>query len=106
MPTIIMIEHNGTRHDVQAKAGESVMQAVIEQMVPGLLADCGGACSCATCHAYVAPAWQAALPVPSEDEAMMLDGVLEQRANSRLTCQVIVTESMEGLQFQLPASQC
>ncbi|WP_043301095.1 2Fe-2S iron-sulfur cluster-binding protein [Pseudomonas sp. M47T1] len=106
MPTIIMIEHNGTRHELQAKAGESVMHAVVENMVPGLLADCGGACSCATCHAYVEPAWRDALPAPSEDEAMMLDGVLEQRDTSRLTCQVIVTDAMEGLQFQLPASQC
>lgn len=106
MPTIIMIEHNGSRYPVQARTGESVMQAVVNQMVPGLLADCGGTGSCGTCHSYVAAPWQALLPAPDANEQLMLEGVLEPRANSRLTCQILVTDALEGLQLELPASQC
>ncbi len=106
MTTVIFVQHSGERHAVAASAGESVMQAAVNQMVPGILGDCGGTCSCATCHAYVDPAWQSLLPAPSEDEAMMLDGVLEQRPTSRLTCQVMLSAAMDGIVFQLPVRQC
>lgn len=102
MPKLIFIEHNGTRHTVDAKAGESVMQAAVANMVPGILADCGGACSCATCHGYVMPG---IFPGKSAAEAEMLECVLEPRDDSRLTCQLIVTDAMENVEIRLPASQ-
>lgn len=105
MPKITFVEHGGARHEVEAREGASVMQAAVENMVPGILADCGGTCSCATCHAYVAPEWNGKLAPPSEDESIMLDGVLDQRATSRLTCQVKACSSLDGIVFQLPEHQ-
>ena len=102
MTKLIFIEHNGTRHVVQAEPGQSVMRAAVENMVPGILADCGGACSCATCHAYVDKGI-----FPDEDpiEAAMLDCVLEPHEDSRLTCQLLVTAAMGEIEIRLPASQ-
>ena len=106
MPKIHFVQHNGDRYEVDADVGSSVMQAAVNQMIPGILADCGGTCSCATCHAYVGAEWGGTLPAPSDDEQMMLEGALEQRPNSRLTCQVVADPSMEGIVFYLPESQC
>jgi 2Fe-2S ferredoxin len=105
MPKIIYIEHNGTRHEVAAEAGVSVMQAAVNNMVPGIVGDCGGCCTCATCHGYVDEAWFAAVGPPGEDERMMLEGALEVRPTSRLTCQITVSEELDGLTVQLPRSQ-
>ncbi|MDO9599041.1 MAG: 2Fe-2S iron-sulfur cluster-binding protein [Azoarcus sp.] len=106
MPKIVFVEHNGSRHEVEAEVGLSIMQVAVNNLVPGVLADCGGTCSCATCHAYVDEVWFRRLPLPSEDEQMMLEGALEQRSNSRLTCQVMTTGQLDGAVFHLPASQC
>lgn len=105
MPKIVFIEHNGTQHVVDAPVGKSVMQVAVDNMVPGIVGDCGGCCSCATCHAYVAPEWADKLPPKQEDEAMMLDGALEVRDNSRLTCQIQVRPEIDGLVVELPVSQ-
>lgn len=102
MPRILFVEHDGTPHVVDAVVGQSLMQAAIDNGVPGILADCGGCCSCGTCHGYVS---SATLTAPAEDEAMMLEGVRHPRENSRLTCQIRVTEQMEGLRVDLPESQ-
>ncbi|MDX9698733.1 MAG: 2Fe-2S iron-sulfur cluster-binding protein [Rhodocyclaceae bacterium] len=106
MLKIVFVEHNGNRHEVEAEAGLSIMQVAVNNLLPGILADCGGTCSCATCHAYVDDDWFGRLPLPSEDEQMMLEGALEQRPNSRLTCQVMTAEHLDGAVFHLPASQC
>lgn len=105
MPKIVYIEHNGREHAVDATAGKSVMQTALDHAVPGILGDCGGACSCGTCHCYVDAAWEGKLPAIAEDEALMLDGTLHTEANSRLSCQLQVTAEIDGLVLRLPASQ-
>ena len=106
MTRIHFIQPDGREHLVEAKPGQSVMQAAIGAMVPGIVADCGGACSCATCHGYVDDAWADRVPPPSADEADMIDaGCLDVQANSRLTCQIKVTSEMEGLVVRIPSSQ-
>jgi 2Fe-2S ferredoxin len=102
MTKLTFIEHNGTRHTVEATPGESVMRAALEHMIPGILADCGGCCSCATCHAYVDAG---IFPDKGPIESDMLDCVLEPRETSRLTCQLVVTEEMGDIEIRLPASQ-
>jgi len=105
MPTLICTEHNGKVHRVQAEIGQTVMEAVVQAMVPGLLADCGGSCSCATCHAYIASEWMSRV-VPAESlELGMLECAIEPMPNSRLTCQMVVSEAFEGLAIRLPRAQ-
>lgn len=105
MPKVLFIEHSGAEHVVEAEAGKSVMQIAIDNMVPGIVGDCGGCCTCATCHGYVDEAWLGKLPAPSEDEKMMIEGALSVAANSRLTCQIRLTDELDGLVLRLPASQ-
>ena len=105
MPTITLIEHNGTEHQVNAEIGQSVMQAALAAMVPGIQGDCGGACSCATCHAFVDDAWLSGMPELQESETDMLEYASERKANSRLTCQLTVSANMEGMILRLPESQ-
>jgi 2Fe-2S ferredoxin len=105
MPKIVFVEFNGTKHEVQSEVGESIMHAAVSNAVPGILADCGGACSCATCHGYVRKEFLALLPAKTEEEQMMLDGVLELRDNSRLTCQIKMTQTLDGICIDLPESQ-
>lgn len=105
MPKIVFIEFNGTEHTVDAEVGKSVMQVATDNMVPGIMADCGGSCTCATCHAYVDAQWIGKMPGRSEDEEAMLEGALDPQDNSRLTCQVTVTEDLDGAIFRLPESQ-
>jgi 2Fe-2S ferredoxin len=105
MTTITFIEHNGTRHTVDAKPGESLMQTAQNHSIPGIDADCGGACACATCHVFVADDWIARLAPASGNEDAMLDVVEERRPGSRLSCQLITDASLDGLVVTLPASQ-
>src|SRR5258706_692845 len=105
MPQITFIISNGSRRAVDAKTGDSVMQAAIKNSVPGIDADCGGACACATCHVYVDESWMGRLSPISEIEAAMLDIVQVVRPNSRLSCQLQVTDSIDGLVVSMPESQ-
>jgi len=105
MTTLTFIEHNGTRHEVPARSGDSVMQTAINAGIKGILADCGGTCSCATCHGYVDAAWKDRVPAPAANEQDMLQCVLEPRESSRLTCQIKVTPELNGLVIHLPESQ-
>ncbi|MFT4046432.1 MAG: 2Fe-2S iron-sulfur cluster-binding protein [Solimonas sp.] len=105
MPNIVFIDHTGKEHRVQAEAGKNVMQIATENMVPSILGDCGGACSCATCHGYVDPAWLDKVDPKTEPEEMMLDGALNVESNSRLTCRIVMTDALDGLVVRLPASQ-
>ena len=105
MPTIVFIEHDGKEHDVQAEAGRSVMQAAVENAVPGIVADCGGSCSCGTCHGFIDPAWLARIPPAGTAESALLEGLLELKPNSRLTCQIAVTVDIDGMVVRLPKSQ-
>jgi 2Fe-2S ferredoxin len=105
MPRLIIIEHSGKEHHLEPGDGQSVMQAAIDALVPGILADCGGSCSCATCHCYVEDAWLAQLPQAEGAERDMLECALDPQANSRLSCQLRVTPQTDGLVVRLPRSQ-
>jgi 2Fe-2S ferredoxin len=81
------------------------MQVAVDNMVPGIIAECGGNCACATCHIYVEEAWRARLSAPSKEECAMLECALHVQENSRLGCQVLVTAQLDGLIVRLPLSQ-
>jgi len=105
MPKITYIEHNGIEHTVDVAAGLSVMEGAVNNNIPGIDADCGGACACSTCHVYIDPAWVAKLPAREDMEEDMLDFAFEPNERSRLTCQVKVTLELDGLVVQMPEKQ-
>ena len=105
MAKITYIEHDGTEHTVEVKTGLSVMEGAIRNNVPGIDADCGGACACATCHVYVDEAWRAKVGGPSPMEEDMLDFGYDVKPNSRLSCQIKVTEDLDGLVVRTPERQ-
>ena len=105
MPKIKYIEHDGREHDVEVKNGLSVMEGAIRNNVPGIDADCGGACACATCHVYVDEAWREKTGEPSAMEESMLDFAEGVQPNSRLSCQIKVTDALDGLRVSMPETQ-
>jgi ferredoxin, 2Fe-2S len=105
MPIIHFIEHDGTQHDLSGEIGESVMHVARAAGLPGIVADCGGECACATCHAYIDGAFSEMTGTPSQDELEMLEGAIETTMESRLTCQIKMTAALDGLIVRLPASQ-
>lgn len=105
MPKIKYIEHNGKEHDVDVPNGWSVMEGAVKNLIPGIDADCGGACACATCHVYVDPAFVAKIPPKEDMEETMLDFAQELEPNSRLSCQIKVTPELDGLVVRMPKSQ-
>jgi len=102
---IRFIEHNGKQHDVNATNGTSVMNAAIDNLVPGIDADCGGECSCATCHVIIDDKWMATVGNPGDQEESMLDMNPEREPNSRLSCQIKVRDELDGLIVRLPQFQ-
>jgi 2Fe-2S ferredoxin len=105
MVTITYIESNGEKHVLNVETGLSVMQGAVNNNVPGIDADCGGACACATCHVYVDPDWKVRTGEQNELEESMLEFAENVRPNSRLSCQIKVTEELDGLIVHMPASQ-
>jgi ferredoxin, 2Fe-2S len=105
MPRIVFIEPSGARRQIDAPLGITLMEAAVGNGVQGIVAQCGGACACATCHVYVAPAWFDKLPCREEMEEGMLECAWEMRANSRLSCQVHVTGDLDGLELTVPEQQ-
>ena len=105
MPKITFIEHDGTEHTVDAELGKSVMQAAMDNLVPGIDADCGGECSCATCHVMVNAEWLTKTGEADEAEDSMLDLNPERAQNSRLSCQMMVRDDLDGLIVDLPEFQ-
>ena len=105
MPNVTYIEHDGTTHTVDAPAERTLMQIAVDNGVPGILGDCGGSCSCATCHAYIDAPWADSLPPVSETESFMLEGVPEPRENSRLCCQIKMRVELDGIVVRLPLEQ-
>ena len=101
----IFIEDNGTPHRVEIAEGWSLMEGAVKALVPGIDADCGGACACATCQVYVDDGWMAKLPPKSEMEETMLDFAPERRAESRLSCQLRMTAALDGIVLNLPKTQ-
>ncbi len=105
MPKITFIDHTGQAREVEAKVGQTVMEAAVRNNVPGIVAECGGACACATCHCYVDEAWFDKLPKAGNMEADMLDFASDVKPTSRLSCQITVTEALDGLVVSTPANQ-
>ena len=105
MPKITYIAFDGEETTVDAKEGMSVMQTAVNNGVDGIVAECGGACSCATCHVFVAQEWFDKLPEAQSMEKEMLDFVMDPRPNSRLSCQIKVTPELDGLVVHTPESQ-
>ena len=106
MPTIHYILKDGSTRSVEAKLGASVMETAIQHNIRGIDAECGGSCSCATCHVYVDEAFVGRLTPPDEMEDELLDGTASERAaNSRLSCQIPVTAELDGLTVRVPETQ-
>ena len=105
MPKITYIEHDGTSRTVDAEVGATVMETAIRNKVPGIVAECGGACSCATCHVHVDEAWKERVGPPSPMEEDMLDFAFDVRPTSRLSCQIKVVAELDGLKVTVPERQ-
>ncbi|MEZ5840706.1 MAG: 2Fe-2S iron-sulfur cluster-binding protein [Hyphomicrobiales bacterium] len=105
MTKIIFITHDGNRHEVEAENGATVMEAAIRNEVPGIDGECGGACACATCHVYVEPDWQEATGEPAPTEEDMLDFAFDVRPSSRLSCQIRISDALDGLTVRVPERQ-
>lgn len=101
MPRVIYHDIEGLRREVEVAPGTTVMEAALDHDIEGIVAECGGACACATCHAYIADEWLEQLPPVSDMEDAMLDSAHDRRPNSRLTCQIEVTDSLDGLELQV-----
>ena len=97
MPTITFITPDGIRHETEVENGYSVMEAAINNNIDGIVAECGGACACATCHSYIDKAWLDKIPPMDDMEDSMLDAAFERKDNSRLTCQIEVSDELDGL---------
>jgi 2Fe-2S ferredoxin len=105
MAKIIYIEHNGTEHCVDVEQDYSVMEGAVNNAIPGIDADCGGQCACATCHVFVDPAWSDRVGTPNDMERSMLEFTDGLTPQSRLSCQIKVSAELEGLIVRLPKSQ-
>jgi len=105
MAKITYVEHDGTEHVVDVADGLSVMEGAVNNMIPGIDADCGGACACATCHVYVDDAFLGKLEPKEDMEQTMLDFAPDVQENSRLSCQIKVSGDLEGLIVRMPESQ-
>jgi 2Fe-2S ferredoxin len=105
MITIRFIDAAGEERVVHGSPGDSLMTAAVEQRIPGILAECGGFCACATCHVYVPPEWMAKLPAADSNEAGLLTGAIKPTCESRLACQITLTEELDGLTVRLPVHQ-
>ena len=105
MAKITYIEHNGTNHTVDVQNGLTVMEGAVQKNLPGIDADCGGSMACATCHVYVKEDWFNKINKKSEGEDDMLDQAYEPKKNSRLSCQIIVSDDLDGLVVDMPEKQ-
>ena len=105
MARIIYIQHDDTDHVVEVKTGLSVMEGAVKNNIPGIDADCGGACACATCHVYVSEAWLPRTGERTEMEKSMLEFAEAVEPNSRLACQIKVSDELDGLVVRMPESQ-
>ena len=97
MPKVIIVGSDGKRSEVEARKGHTLMEIAVDNNVAGMVGECGGACACATCHAYIDAEWLERLPAMDDMEDAMLDSALERKPNSRLTCQIEVTDELDGL---------
>ena len=105
MTKITYIEHNGKSHTIDVENGLTVMEGAVQNNIPGIDADCGGSMACATCHVYVKEDWFNTVPSKTEGEDDMLDQAYEPKKNSRLSCQLTISNELDGLIVNLPEKQ-
>jgi 2Fe-2S ferredoxin len=105
MPKITFIEHDGTQHDIEAEVGSTVMEAALKNDIGGIVAECGGSCTCASGLVHVDEAWSQIVGPPHPEEDQMLDAAFELKPTSRLSCQIKVTEALDGLIVYTPSYQ-
>ncbi|MFN7025027.1 MAG: 2Fe-2S iron-sulfur cluster-binding protein [Pseudorhizobium sp.] len=105
MTKLTIVAFDGTRYDLDAANGSTVMENAVRNSVPGVEAECGGACACATCHVYVDDTWAGRVGPPSPMEEDMLDFAYEVKPTSRLSCQIKVTDDLDGLVVNVPERQ-
>jgi ferredoxin, 2Fe-2S len=106
MASVTYIEHNGTQHQVQVPEGDSIMRGAVDNAIDGIVAECGGGLACATCHCYVDDVWIDRVGPPSETEMQMLESAAaERKRGSRLSCQISVSDKLDGLIVRLPEKQ-
>ena len=105
MSKVTYIGKNEQQYVVDAKSGENLMQVAIDNLVPGILGDCGGAAACATCHVFVDPEWAERAGKASDIEADLIDGLLDTKPTSRLACQIIMSDKLDGIVLHLPEQQ-
>ena len=105
MPKVTFIDHKGVEHAVEAQSGKTVMQSALDNHVEGIVAECGGTCSCGTCHCYIEEQWLDRMPPTSSMETETLECSVGVKSNSRLSCQVTLTDDMHGLVVRLPEFQ-
>ena len=105
MPKVIYIEHSGKSHSIEVPNGLSVMEGAVQNNVPGIDADCGGSCACATCHVYVDEKWFDKIIKKESAEEDMLDMAFEPTPLSRLSCQLTISDALDGLVVKMPSKQ-
>ena len=105
MPKVTYIEHNGKSHEIEVAKGLTVMEGAVQNNIPGIDADCGGSCACATCHVYVSEKWYDKLDKKESAEEDMLDMAYEPKKFSRLSCQITVEDNLDGLVVKMPSKQ-
>jgi 2Fe-2S ferredoxin len=105
VPELVFVQPDGSQQRVPAVAGRTVMEAARDHQVRGIRAECGGECSCSTCHCYVDDGWLSRLPPKADAEAGLLEFAWEPRPNSRLTCQLLMSDALDGLVLHVPEQQ-
>jgi 2Fe-2S ferredoxin len=105
MSRVIFIEHDGRQHTVEVEDGENLMQCAQSNLIPGVLGDCGGCCTCGTCHAYIDPQWSQAAGEQNDDERLMLEGAEHVLPGSRLICQIRMAPDLDGVIVRIPPAQ-
>jgi 2Fe-2S ferredoxin len=105
MATVVFIEPSGARREIRAPDGITLMEVARQHGIEGIVAQCGGACACATCHVYVDPGWLDKLEPREDMEEGMLESAWQPRANSRLSCQIHIAPALDGLKVTVPARQ-
>ena len=106
MPKINYVTQDGVTHEIDVDVGYTVMEGAVNNDLDGMPAECGGACACATCHAYIDPDWMSKLSTLDDMEDSMLDAAFDRRNNSRLTCQIEVTNELDGLIVHIAENEC
>ena len=105
MAKITYITHDNQKHEVEVQNGLTVMEGAVQNDIPGIDADCGGGMACATCHVYVQDDWYDKLSTKEDGEEDMLDMAFEPKTNSRLSCQIVVSDEIDGLEVSIPSKQ-